>query len=363
MSSHTTMLCSCSFLLINICGQRYGHFMVLHSPIEAKTLDQQIYWVLLFLKVMDDPYGPAAKRALASYPTLASFMGNGLPDGCAVQAHLEELTRLNCQQDLVELDSVPESDQSKTARRNALCSWLSLWTSKRRSIRSITILNLDGSRPVSIDGSAENLRLHWSKVFSEKEVKLQMATSSIGGFIQSSPDDIEWFKSYDDLCGIIHSRKDTGNGPDGIVYSFWKAIPDDWKAKLYNLYVYLWNGAPPAEDFNYSKLVLPPKGVEPGDSSMAAIRAANKVRPISLSNTDSKHISAMTAIPLCEMASRIIAALATGGISGRQFTDHIIDLEAKLIRFVMQRKERAGIISLDQEALFQTSPGNTYSTY
>ena len=205
---------------------------------------------------------------------------------------------------------------------------------------------------MSIDGSAENLRLHWSNVFREKEVKLQMATSSIGDFIQSSPDDIEWFKSYDDLCGIIQSRKDTGNGPDGIVYSFWKAIPDDWKAKLYNLYVYLWNGAPLAEDFNYSKLVLPPKGVEPGDSSMAVTRSANKVRPISLSNTDSKHISAMTAIPLCEMASRIIAAFAKGGISGRHFTGHIIDLEAKLIRFVMQRKERAGIISLDQEAAF-----------
>ena len=65
--------------------------------------------------------------------------------------------------------------------------------------------------------------------------------------------------------------------------------------------------------FNDSRLVFPPKGVEADDFSGSLVRHPGKTRPISLSNTDSKHISSCIALPLNALASSSVAAFQKGG--------------------------------------------------
>ena len=109
---------------------------------------------------------------------------------------------------------------------------------------------------------------------------------------------------------------------------------------------------PPHDDFNDSKLVMPPKGKEVGDASGNIVRPPKKTRPISLSNTDAKHVASLAAIPLNHVAQQCVSQIQKGGISGRKFAQHIIDLEAKLIHYILTRNILAGIFGLDQEAAF-----------
>ena len=154
------------------------------------------------------------------------------------------------------------------------------------------------------------------------------------------------------MQGLIEHSRDTGAGPDGIVYGYYQTIPEAWQHTLYELYLYLWNGGLPHDDFNQSRIVLPPKGKDVGDATGKFVRPAKRLRPLSLSNTDAKHISSLVATPLNELASRIIGNYQIGGIKGRQFTEHILSLEAKLVDFTLRRAPKAGIFALDQEAAF-----------
>ena len=73
-------------------------------------------------------------------------------------------------------------------------------------------------------------------MFEGKPVNLAVADASIGPFIQTAPDGITWCQSFETLLDLIDSRRDTGNGPDGLVNGLYKTIPDAWKAVLYDLY-------------------------------------------------------------------------------------------------------------------------------
>ena len=128
---------------------------------------------------------------------------------------MESLIQDKANEDLREVDQIPDSNVDKSTRRNSLCSWLSLWASKRRKIRSIIILTPEGLQPASMEDSVQNLHDHWSRVFEGKPVNLAVADASIGPFIQTAPDGITWFQSFETLLDLIVARRNTGNDPDG----------------------------------------------------------------------------------------------------------------------------------------------------
>ena len=78
------------------------------------------------------------------------------------------------------------------------------------------------------------------------------------------------------------------------------------------LQIMLWYGGRPHTDFNTSRLAMPPKGDDLDDTPVALISSPEKVRPLNLSNTDSKRVFGMIASPLEEMASHIVASFQKG---------------------------------------------------
>ena len=239
----------------------------------------------------------------------------------------------------------------KKQKLNRLGAWLWIWCSKRRKIRQVRILDPDGIPSANHIDAAQYL-FDWQPVFSKKNTDWELALSHIGDFIQKAPDHIVWKSTFLLLIDLVHARKDTGSGVDGLVYGYYKSIPENWLKKLYNLYEHLWYGGPPHSDFNISRLAMPPKGDDPDDTPVILTRSPKKVRPLNLSNTDTKHVSGMIARPLEDLASHTVASFQKGGTKNRHFVDHIIDLEAKLIRYVITAMPCAGIIALDQEAAF-----------
>ena len=58
------------------------------------------------------------------------------------------------------------------------------------------------------------------------------------------------------------------------------------------------------------------------------------------------------AVPLASAADRVISPMQKGGLKGRKFIEHILDLEAKLLQYMVTNMLHAGVIALDQEAAF-----------
>ena len=85
-------------------------------------------------------------------------------------------------------------------------------------------------------------------------------------------------------------------------------IPRAWLHKLYDLYGYLFAGGAPDPEFNFSKLVMPPKGRQSDDAPGSVTRTPEKVRPLNLSNIDNKLISSLACLPICEVAEKTVSS-------------------------------------------------------
>ena len=60
----------------------------------------------------------------------------------------------------------------------------------------------------------------------------------------------------------------------------------------------------------------------------------------------------MVSGPLGVVAQSVIGSSQVGGVSGRFMGDHIIDLESKLVKYVVTRSKFGGIIAIDQRTAF-----------
>ena len=86
--------------------------------------------------------------------------------------------------------------------------------------QGVVILGEDGSPSNSLSQASDNLQIFWTDVFKEKEVNLGTAYAALHNYVQVCPSDISWDVGLDSFRSLIASRVDTGNGPDGLVYSF-----------------------------------------------------------------------------------------------------------------------------------------------
>ena len=300
----------------------------------AETVEQKIYWVLVFLRRSGDFSSPSFKRSLKAFPDLTPFYSDGVVD---IRGAHDLLTKLSLERAHAMLTTFGEDtrDKDSAARKtNALSPWIALWSSKRRKVCSFFILGPDGQPASCAADSAKFLYDHWSAVFSEKPVNLTTAFLAISDFIQKCPSNIEWDLNFEKFCDRLIMRKDTGCGPDGLPYSFWSLAPIPFAKGIFDVYDELKSGGPPTLEFNSAKVVFPPKGKIVSDFGGMLTREPGKTRPISLSNTDNKTISSALAHPLNQLAAKTVASFQTGGPSGRFMGDNIINLEAKALQYL-----------------------------
>ena len=346
--------------LLNLCRAkdiiRRAAFVALQRTRDgsADSLEKKIYWSLVLLRVARRPLSPSGSRAIRVYAKLQDFVDDLCVDVRGLHSHISDLI-IERSNNLLqhEAESIGQSFPDPH-RANALASWVSLWASKRRKICSLAIESPDGIPASSPMQSATYLKQWCDEVFSSKDVNLHTASFMLSPFIQSCPNDINWDFSYDEFLEMIISRRDTGYGPDGFVYSVWSTVPEPISRTIFDFYESIKSDGEFNSDFNDSRVVFPAKGKEVGDFSSNFSRYPSKTRPISLSNTDNKHIAAMIARPLTVLGQATVSSIRAGGLPGRCMGDHIINLECKAIEYCLTHSLFSGIISLDQAAACPT---------
>ena len=151
-----------------------------------------------------------------AYPHLQSFVSEDNVNLQFLHAHLSDLTLERANNTLGAEGDCLTNPQAAKARAQALGKWISLWSSKRRKICALAILDANGNPADSNAGSAKLLYDHWSQVFAAKPVNLFTAKASISQYIQVAPSNIDWDPTFVTFFGLLILRKDTGCGPDGI---------------------------------------------------------------------------------------------------------------------------------------------------
>ena len=124
-----------------------------------------------------------------------------------------------------------EGDAEKEKKLSALDRWSWIWSPKRSRIGAIAILGPDGTALCG-DHAASELRRHWQPLFQgsgidDAEADLLLAHA------QTCPDHIDWAISYNDFLNIIPMKKDTCPGPDGILFSAYRAAGDSVSCRWY----------------------------------------------------------------------------------------------------------------------------------
>ena len=302
---------------------------------QAVDLPQQIYWTLVCFRHVANPISEFCRRARIAYPKLNEFLGSDGREFDTSRLH-QHLADLNTEyaNNILEGDTDREISIQK---KRALNLWIAKWAKSRRKFRTLTILDLQGNPTSSFEEGAELLGKHCEKTFALVEVDLEMARRQLGEFIVplsfEEPTEEEELEYYHNKLNKV---VDSGVGPDNVCYSFWSLAPPPICDVPFENYKYLKNGGQPYEGMNYSKLVVIPKEDPDDPADETQNIRVDHVRPLSLSNVDSKLVASVAIHPVTVAASKQLHENQRGGLSGRQLVDDILDIEAKAIQFAMQ---------------------------
>ena len=195
----------------------------------------------------------------------------------------------------------------------------------------------DGLPRVLTDPSAmtEALRAEWAPVFAQKPFDAEVTQTvaerneKLFDFQGVLPPSVEDFESVG-----AKSKELSAPGPDGIPYGAWQVIGRRGAMTLFAVGAALECGAVPPVDFNESITVFPPKGEESGDADFVCCAPSN-VRPISLNNSDNKLVCTVYNNKLSVETTKHISQIQRGFIRERQFTENIVELDAKAREYSM----------------------------
>jgi hypothetical protein len=136
-----------------------------------------------------------------------------------------------------------------------------------------------------------------SLIFAAKIVDLPTATF-FSQNIDYSPLPHSWVCSHDKFVEIFLSRRVSAPGPDGFSRSFWAFVPVAVHQVLYDLYLHLLDLGSLPLGFNHPLFAFIPQAELAEDLPFSIVRPASLMRPLSLSNADSKIIATAISSPL-----------------------------------------------------------------
>ena len=130
------------------------------------------------------------------------------------------------------------------------------------------------------------------------------------------------------VAQIEQAITDSGNscfGPDGIPFAAWRAIKDHAAPVLHLVLTAICEGVLPPEGFNHGLLFLIPKKgtLLPSDT-----------RPISVTNTDNRILAKAVIAAITPALLYILHPSQKGFLKGRQFEEHIRDLNERFYEIV-----------------------------
>ena len=213
------------------------------------------------------------------------------------------------------------------------------WSIQQRRLVLTSVLQESGAAAEDDYQAADLLHRHWSAIAAASQVD-ESRFQKFKPYVQKIPS-VDWAISFDDFLELLDSRRDSAPGPDCLPIGVWRDAGPSVAKLLYRTYLSILASGCCPPDFCTSISVFIPKGTD-DDGTGEAAAAPEDLRPICLSNADTKVIIAALTAPLGE-ASRFTLHPAQACAKGRKMVDNIWDLELHRVNSFLYR--RSGTVS------------------
>ena len=211
---------------------------------------------------------------------------------------------------------------------------------------------------------AGGLQQHWSKVFARRgidEAKLEEWLDQDGDdrpLSHSAPFPARSSRlRRHHIRSAIRGSGSSSPGPDGLPFLAWRQIESLAVDVLHKVFVDICSpsGADRlrqhAEDFNFSLLFFIPKG--PPDRSVHGelYHAADKVRPLNVTNTDNRLLANAVRMVIEDAVAERITPSQRGFLPGRSMVSNLVDVDEGMAEHYLADSESLAIF-FDFEAAF-----------
>ena len=287
------------------------------------------------------------RLAVRSYPALAvRFPSPDLHDAriLALCQHAQNLhiTLLNEEEKELEASTEHISEETLEGARKKVCNRKELWKKmKRRTWLQGTIADGDGQSS-SAAGAADELLQHWKSVFAAPEVDTSL-WPELDSFIKplsvpanaTSNELMEggWILGEVDWKDLLFRKLDSMPGEDGIPYSAWRvpAASDALYACYCRLFTHPTSSIP--DDMKSAIMVFLPKKISEHEIGEGVFRKPEVTRPLSMTNTDCKLLSAsMTVVLTRKIALSNLLRSPQKCFRGRDMIVNVIEAELFILK-------------------------------
>ena len=186
-----------------------------------------------------------------------------------------------------------------------------------------------GSAPTSDpDEMAKLAARYWASIWSERARGEECIDPDTyyGDFSREIPPSLmPKCPALSDILDAISTTTNSCGGPDGIPFSAWRAVKQHAAPVLHLVLKSICAGRLPPDGFNHGLLfLLPKKGtLLPSDT-----------RPISVTNADNRILAKAVVTAITPALQATLHKAQKGFVQGRQFEDHIRDLNEKFYEMV-----------------------------
>ena len=214
-------------------------------------------------------------------------------------------------------------------------------------------LKLDSPEMISNSDRANLAADYWSKIWARRSniPSFSARVAFLNGYSKKIVPNLCHNVNLDDFIFSINHTNNSTPGPDGIPFAAWRAAPDLAAPILLAVFRSICAGQPPPSNFNRGLLFLLPK------KNTGLI---SDTRPISVTNSDSRILSATVARAIMPAVLELIDPAQKGFLNGRSGVDHVSDInnffyegvENNLVRFLFLLDTAKAFDSIDHDWIF-----------
>ena len=194
-------------------------------------------------------------------------------------------------------------------------------------------IDADSPEAISDEDRSKVAASFWSKIWAKRSARVTSSQfkAYLAGYSKKINNDLLSTVSMEDVLSTIKSSGNSCAGPDGISFAAWRAIPEFSAKVLFGVFRAISAGQPPPRNFNKGLLFLLPK-------KFTGLIA--DTRPLSVTNTDNRILARTVAHKIMPSVENFIEPAQKGFLTGRQGTDHVLDVKSFFYEGVENNIER-----------------------
>ena len=361
--------------------------------------DDKVGWILGFIRAAEKVNLNRMKVCAKACPTILDYVHHDDPEARShpnmsrLKNLVVNLSRQDITDSVDELRSLQDGDeQTRTnLKTNILSKLKRLLLGATNTVAAIQ--REDGSITNDAEEMADEIRRHWSKVFSAPCVDKQLMTSWLASLPQlqgqiddhasvtRNPDEplrrrrcarapvpkecSQWRVRRKDVSMALSNAGNTSPGPDGIPFASWRAIKSLGVDILYNVALglehdnakvklvdaYRDEASDGSHLYNLSTLVCLPKAPSGEDSELGLFFKPCDIRPLSIVNCDNRLVASAMRIRWEEHLRQFVQEHQQGFLEGRSIIKDLVEVENAMILRSLDSADSAAVF-LDFAAAF-----------